>query len=74
MTTTTQSVDRTDLEVKVKEVYQQVAQDPFGEFHFAMGRSLAEQLGYSPAAIRDLVAAGVTRVAANEHAVRQARA
>ena len=32
------------------------------------------ELGYSPAAIRDLVAAGVTRVAANEHAVRHARA
>jgi arsenite methyltransferase len=49
MTTTTQTVDRTDLEAKVKEVYRQVAQDPFGEFHFAMGRSLAERLGYSPA-------------------------
>lgn len=55
MTTTTQTVDRTDLEAKVtdleakvKEVYRQVAQEPFGEFHFAMGRSLAEQLGYSP--------------------------
>ena len=48
-TTTTQSVDRTDLEAKVKEVYRQVAQKPFSEFHFAMGRSLAEQLGYSPA-------------------------
>ena len=32
------------------------------------------ELGYSPAAIRDLVAAGVTRVAANEHSVRHARA
>jgi len=49
MTTTTQTVDRTDLEAKVKEVYRQVAQDPFGEFHFAMGRSLAEHLGYWPA-------------------------
>jgi SAM-dependent methyltransferase len=49
MTTTTQTVDRTDLEAKVKEVYRQVAQNPFGEFHFAMGRSLAERLGYSPA-------------------------
>ncbi len=49
MTTTTQTIDRPDLEAKVKEVYRQVAQEPFGEFHFAMGRSLAEQLGYSPA-------------------------
>jgi crotonobetainyl-CoA:carnitine CoA-transferase CaiB-like acyl-CoA transferase len=32
------------------------------------------ELGYSPAEIRDLVAAGVTRLAANEHAIRHARA
>jgi hypothetical protein len=32
------------------------------------------ELGYSPAEIRELVAAGVTRLAADEHAVRHARA
>ncbi len=43
------SVNRIDLEQKVKEMYQRVALDPFGEFHFEMGRALAERLGYAPA-------------------------
>lgn len=43
------SVNRIDLEQKVKEMYQRVALEPFGEFHFEMGRALAECLGYAPA-------------------------
>lgn len=43
------SVNRIDLEQKVKEMYQRVALEPFGEFHFEMGRALAERLGYAPA-------------------------
>lgn len=35
-----------DLEQKVKEMYRNVALDPHGEFHFEMGRALAERLGY----------------------------
>src|SRR5713226_6124398 len=46
---TTQTVNRTELETKVQEMYQQVALHPEGEFHFEMGRVLAERLGYSPA-------------------------
>ncbi len=42
------SVNRIDLEQKVKEMYQRVALEPFGEFHFEMGRALAERLGYAP--------------------------
>lgn len=42
-------VDRVELETKVKEMYQRVAEDPTGEFHFEMGRALAERLGYDPA-------------------------
>ena len=48
-TTTGKSVDKVDLEQKVKEMYQQVAQNPHGEFHFELGRALAERLGYAPA-------------------------
>lgn len=48
-TTPAQSVDKVDLEAKVKEMYQQVAQNPHGEFHFELGRALAERLGYAPA-------------------------
>mgnify|MGYP001561961741 CR=1 FL=1 len=43
------SVNRLELEQKVKDMYEQVAQNPFGEFHFEMGRALAERLGYAPA-------------------------
>ena len=42
-------MNRTELETKVQEMYQQVALHPEGEFHFEMGRALAERLGYSPA-------------------------
>lgn len=52
MATSTQSiegaVDRDALENGVKEMYRQVAEDPHGDFHFAMGRPLAEELGYPP--------------------------
>ncbi len=42
-------VDAKALEAKVKDMYRAVAQDPHGEFHFEMGRAMAERLGYSPA-------------------------
>lgn len=35
-----------ELRGKVKMMYQQVAEEPEGEFHFEMGRELAERLGY----------------------------
>jgi arsenite methyltransferase len=41
-------LDLVALEEKVKAMYRDVATDPHGEFHFEMGRSLAERLGYSP--------------------------
>ena len=50
-------VDRAELETKVKQIYRAVAQNPAGHYHFPMGRSLAEQLGYPPALL-DLVPAG----------------
>jgi arsenite methyltransferase len=43
------SFDPKDLETKVKAMYRSVAEDPHGEFHFEMGRALAERLGYAPA-------------------------
>lgn len=42
-------VERADLELKVKAMYREVAENPQGEFHFEMGRALAERLGYRPA-------------------------
>ena len=43
------SLDVVALETKVKAMYRAVALEPEGEFHFEMGRPLAERLGYSPA-------------------------
>ena len=45
----TVAVDRTALEGKVKSMYSDVAANPHGEFHFEMGRQMAERLGYAPA-------------------------
>lgn len=42
------AVDREALEHNVKEMYRQVAEHPEGDFHFEMGRPLAERLGYRP--------------------------
>jgi SAM-dependent methyltransferase len=44
----TTEVDRAELEGKVQAMYRDVAENPHGEFHFEMGRALAERLGYSP--------------------------
>lgn len=49
-------VNAIDLELKVKEMYRDVAQDPHGDFHFEMGRIMAERLGY-PAEELDLIPA-----------------
>ncbi|HSD40759.1 MAG TPA: methyltransferase domain-containing protein [Burkholderiales bacterium] len=45
----TRRVDTVSLEQKVKAMYRDVALDPHGEFHFEMGRALAERLGYAAA-------------------------
>jgi ubiquinone/menaquinone biosynthesis C-methylase UbiE len=42
------TIDKVELEKKVKDMYRDVALNPKGEFHFEMGRTLAERLGYSP--------------------------
>jgi len=44
----TPNVNMQELETKVKAMYRDVAQNPHGEFHFEMGRVMAERLGYAP--------------------------
>jgi SAM-dependent methyltransferase len=44
----TDSLDVDKLERAVKSVYEDVAEDPQEEYHFEMGRPLAERLGYQP--------------------------
>jgi arsenite methyltransferase len=51
------AVDTTELTEKVRRMYRAVATEPDGEYHFELGRSLAERLGY-PADVLDRVPAG----------------
>ena len=46
MSTDTKTLDTLDLDRRVKEMYREVAEEPFKEFHFETGRALAERLGY----------------------------
>jgi SAM-dependent methyltransferase len=53
------SFDPKDLESKVKAMYRAVAENPRGEFHFEMGRAMAERLGYAPADLDRIPAAAI---------------
>lgn len=55
-TATKPQLNTAELEQKVKEMYGEVARNPRGTFHFEMGRTLAERLGY-PGADLDRVPA-----------------
>jgi ubiquinone/menaquinone biosynthesis C-methylase UbiE len=50
------AVDASELEAKVKEMYRQVAEQPHAEYHFELGRPLADRLGY-PHDLLDLIPA-----------------
>jgi arsenite methyltransferase len=52
--TDVRTLDRIDLQARVKQLYEQVALAPEADFHFETGRGLAEQLGY-PSADLDAV-------------------
>jgi arsenite methyltransferase len=45
-TRTTSTLDVQDLEAKVRDMYRLVADHPEGEYHFELGRPVAERLGY----------------------------
>jgi arsenite methyltransferase len=57
MTTETRQLDRTELEQRVKRMYEEVALEPEHGFHFETGRPLAERLGYAVADL-DRIPAG----------------
>jgi SAM-dependent methyltransferase len=44
--TDVRTLDRIDLQARVKQMYEQVALAPEADFHFETGRGLAEHLGY----------------------------
>jgi arsenite methyltransferase len=53
----TVTVDTNELEEKVQRMYRAVATEPRGDYHFELGRPLAERLGY-PADVLDAIPAG----------------
>lgn len=50
-------VDVTELEAKVKMMYEAVAERPDDAYHFEVGRLMAERLGYPPSTL-DQISAG----------------
>jgi len=59
MTTETRQLDTTELEQRVRRMYEEVALEPDREFHFETGRPLAERLGYRPADLDRIPAAAI---------------
>jgi len=58
-TTLTKKVDASELEQKVKKMYSDVALNPKGDYHFEMGRGLAEKLGYQKNDLDHIPAAAI---------------
>ncbi|MEX2534454.1 MAG: methyltransferase domain-containing protein [Trueperaceae bacterium] len=52
------TVNVEELRNRVQDVYREVAERPSGEFHFEIGRTLAERLGYDPLVL-DQITEGV---------------
>lgn len=65
--TTTTAFDPKELESKVKAMYRSVAENPHGDFHFEMGRAMAERLGYSPADLDRIPAESIESFAGVGH-------
>jgi SAM-dependent methyltransferase len=59
MTTEARQLDTTELEQRVKSMYEEVALEPERDFHFETGRPLAERLGYPPADLDRIPAAAI---------------
>jgi len=55
----TKKLDTADLEQKVKSMYRDVALNPKKEYHFEMGRVLAEKLGYEKSDLDKIPAAAI---------------
>jgi SAM-dependent methyltransferase len=59
MTTTESQLDTSELEQRVKRMYEEVALEADNEFHFETGRALAERLGYPAAALDQIPAEAI---------------
>ncbi len=58
-TTLTKKLNTAELEQKVKNMYRDVALNPEGNYHFEMGRALAEKLGYEKECLDLIPAASI---------------
>src|SRR5215216_7444458 len=67
MSTVARQLDTTELEQRVKRMYEEVALEPEREFHFETGRPLAERLGYPPADLDRIPAAAIDSFAGVGH-------
>ncbi|MEE9326373.1 MAG: methyltransferase domain-containing protein [Cocleimonas sp.] len=56
-------VDSISLELKVKDMYRDVALNPEGDYHFEMGRIMAERLGYIPEELDQIPASSIASFA-----------
>ncbi|MBA2778331.1 methyltransferase domain-containing protein [Billgrantia kenyensis] len=65
--TATPAVDTQELEARVKAMYREVAETPQADFHFEMGRPLAERLGYDPRGLDRIPAAAIASFAGVGH-------
>jgi arsenite methyltransferase len=67
MSTVPRQLDTSELEQRVKRMYEEVALEPEREFHFETGRPLAERLGYPPADLDRIPAAAIGSFAGVGH-------
>ena len=67
MTSETRQLDTTELEQRVRRMYEEVALEPDREFHFETGRPLAERLGYRPPDLDRIPAAAIDSFAGVGH-------
>jgi ubiquinone/menaquinone biosynthesis C-methylase UbiE len=67
MSTAARTLDTQELEQRVKGMYEEVARDPDGDFHFETGRALAERLGYPPGDLDRIPSAAIDSFAGVGH-------
>jgi arsenite methyltransferase len=73
MTNELPTLDTKSLTRQVQELYTQVAERPDGDFHFPLGRPLAERLGYPAALLNVIPAAALASFAGVGYALDLAR-
>jgi len=63
MSTAQRQLNTSELEQRVKDMYEEVALEPEREFHFETGRPLAERLGYPAVDLDGIPAAAIASFA-----------